>query len=140
MLVSAAPVFVVGNVPQTVEWYRQVLGFEADILPKDKPTSAVLKRGRAELMIRHEEGFIRRPGAAFQWDAYFRFSGDELKLLYHRLKNQVKILRPLDKSARGDTEFEIVDANGYVLCFGELIRKSEETTVIRRPMRFLGRR
>jgi catechol 2,3-dioxygenase-like lactoylglutathione lyase family enzyme len=136
MLVSAAPVFMVGDVAAAARWYGDVLGFEAEVTP----SVAILRRGRAEIILRREEGFVRRPGAAFQWDAYLRLSGDELKLLYHQLKDKVKIVRPLEKTSRGDTEFEIADGNGYVLCFSELIRRSEETTIVRRPMRFMGRR
>ena len=37
------------------------------------------------------------------------------------IKDEVEIIRPLEKQVYGDTEFEVKDLNGYVLVFSELI-------------------
>ena len=60
-----------------------------------------------------------RPGGC--WDAYIRMSG--VRNLYEMLKDRSFIRMHLTKQSYGDSEFEVIDPNGYILVFGELISK-----------------
>jgi uncharacterized glyoxalase superfamily protein PhnB len=46
---------------------------------------------------------------------------DGVKEFYESIRENVPIIRPLQKQFYGDWEFEVRDPNGYVLVFSELI-------------------
>jgi len=58
---------------------------------------------------------VRKGGV---WDAYLRMHG--IKEFYESVRQDLEILRPLEKQFYGDWEFEVKDPNGYVLVFSEL--------------------
>jgi len=51
------------------------------------------------------------------WDAYIRMK--DIKKFYVSVKDQVVIMKPLEKAFYGAWQFEIRDLNGYVLVFSE---------------------
>ena len=122
----AAPTFLVADVGATTEWYQKELGFECSTFPKNPPfVYASMWRDGVELMLLRLEGYQKpdmaklRPGGC--WDAYIRMSG--LQDFYEVLKDRPFIRMPLTKQSYGDSEFEVVDPNGYILVFSELISK-----------------
>src|SRR5690349_4713763 len=120
----AAPTFLVSNVEATIEWYQQELDFDCSHFPDNPPyVYASIWRDGVELMLLRLEGHqkpdlakLRREGC---WDAYIRMSG--VREFYELLKDRSFIRMPLKKQSYGDIEFEIVDPNGYILVFSELI-------------------
>lgn len=44
---------------------------------------------------------------------------DEIEGFYERIKDRVKVLKGLEKTFYGATEFSMLDNNGYVLTFAE---------------------
>jgi hypothetical protein len=84
---------------------------------------SIVERDQIEIMLQRIEGYQkpdlyneRRGGV---WDTYIRTRG--VKEFYESIKDQVEILRPLQKQPYGDWEFEVKDPNGYVLFFSEMI-------------------
>jgi len=83
-------------------------------------------RDGVELMLLRIEGYQKpdvsklRPSGC--WDAYIRMSG--VQAFYELLKDQPFIRMPLTKQRYGDSEFEVIDPNGYILVFSELISES----------------
>ena len=125
-LTSAAPCFAVADVGETMRWYQKELDFEVHPFPANEPhVFCVLVRDQIEIMLQRLEDFQKpdlythRDGGV--WDAYIRMRG--VKELYESIKDQVDILRPLEKQFYGDWEFEVKDPNGYVLVFSELIEE-----------------
>ncbi len=43
----------------------------------------------------------------------------EIRLLYENIKDKVNIIKELEKTFYGATEFSILDLNGYILTFAE---------------------
>lgn len=122
-LTSAAPCFSVADVGVTMRWYQQVLGFEGHPFPKNEPHAFCnLVRDQIEIMLQRVDNYqkpdlyTKREGGV--WDAYIRMK--DVKDFYESIKDQVEILRPLEKQFYGDWEFEVKDPNGYVLVFSEL--------------------
>jgi hypothetical protein len=72
-------------------------------------------------MLLRQEGYrkpeITRPGGV--WDAYIRMQG--LVEFCNEVRARVPLKSDLTKRPYGDTEFEVMDPNGYVLVFGEII-------------------
>lgn len=116
---SIAAVFPVSNVQQTMQWYNQVLGFRGDAYPADKPCFAMLRRDGVEIMVRQDPSVMRKNGRANRWNAYIRLEGHVVDALFSELKDKAHVLRAMEKASYGQTEFEIEDCNGYVLCFAE---------------------
>ena len=120
---SAAPTFAVADVGATARWYARELDFEIHPFPRDEPWAfAILRREGVELMLQQVNGYTKpdlrplRPEGV--WDAYIRMQG--VDDLYEALRDRVEIVMPLRKQEYGDTEFEVLDPNGYVLVFSEL--------------------
>jgi uncharacterized glyoxalase superfamily protein PhnB len=117
---SAAPTFLVGDVATTAAWYEKQLGFTASFAPKAPPYAyASLSRDRVEIMLLRLEGYrkpvVQRPTG--HWDAYIRMQG--VREFYDAVRQTIPIKMELVKQPYGDSEFEIVDPNGYVLVFSE---------------------
>jgi uncharacterized glyoxalase superfamily protein PhnB len=47
-----------------------------------------------------------------------------VQAFYELLKDQPFIRMPLTKQRYGDSEFEVIDPNGYILVFSEFISES----------------
>lgn len=129
-MTTAVPVFLVGNVEQTAQWYRDCLGFAADPFPDQPPYEfAILSRDRAEIMLQRIEGY--RKAATYHlrstgtWDAYFSFAetgdGSNVRAFYESVRDKVTIVKPLYRPFYGTMEFEVEDCNGYILVFSETI-------------------
>ena len=124
-LLSAAPTFPVADVGATIDWYETELGFTGYPFPKNPPyVFGIVSREGVEIMFQRIEGF-RKPDLYSQraggvWDAYIRMEG--VKEFYQTIKDRVELKMPLRQQPYGDWEFEVVDPNGYVLVFSELIK------------------
>ncbi len=121
-LVSSAPTFLVDDVKITAQWYEHNLGFTASLFPKTPPyVYASLQRDGVEIMLLRQEGYrkpaITRPGGV--WDAYIRTEG--LLRFCEEVRAKISLKSDLTKRPYGDTEFEVMDPNGYVLVFGEIV-------------------
>lgn len=122
---SSAPVFVVDNVARTMQWYRDVLGFDGGGFPKSGPpyVFGIVWRDGVEIMLQRLQGFSKadtyqqRPGGT--WDVYFRVEG--VAEWWEALRDKVPVVEEIATQPYGDTEFVIRDPNGYVLVFSELI-------------------
>ena len=116
---TATPVFLVGNIEDVMPWY-QALGFEAVYFP---PGFCILRRDAIQIFMQHQPGYTR-PDEALRrereaWDLYIET--DNVQALYDDFAQmqEVKILRPPCRQEYGQTDFEIVDPNGYVLVFSQ---------------------
>jgi len=121
---GATPVFLVGDIAATMRWYREVLGFEADAVPRTPPhTFCVLRRDDVEIFLQQLTGY-QRPDVYNQreggvWNAYLHT--EDVRALYQALtaRSDVTVIQPLHRQPYRQTEFEIRDPNGYVLVFAE---------------------
>ena len=114
-LSHAAPVFPVPDVKQTIEYYRDKLGFEVKFLWEDPPTYAVLKRQDVGIhFCKKVDDF--RPSENHK--AYYIFVYDVDGLFREFKENGVEILNESKRRDYGMRDFDIKDINGYILSFG----------------------
>jgi hypothetical protein len=120
---SIVPVFAVADVGATMNWYQTKLGFWGDPFPENEPyVFGILFRDHIEIMLQRIENYQKpdvyslRPGGV--WDVYIRTAG--VKDLYEAIKEEVSIVKPLRQQPYGAWEFEVKDANGYVLVFSNI--------------------
>ncbi|MGD1926614.1 MAG: VOC family protein [Paracoccaceae bacterium] len=117
----AAPFLIVGDLPKSVAFYRDGLGFHvAHLSPEEAPFFAVIERGSARILLKAVEvaplpNPERDPDA--RWDVFVS-APDPDALSAEFLGRNVAFAVPLadtDDALRG---FEISDPDGHVLFFG----------------------
>jgi catechol 2,3-dioxygenase-like lactoylglutathione lyase family enzyme len=121
---GSAPFFIVTDVPQTLAFYRDKLGFDVMFaLPPDDIFLGGVGRGGAMVMfkaigVQPVPNYTRdiNQGIA-RWDAYF-YTPDPDALAVEFAAREVEFSLPVQDSADGLRGFELIDLNGYVLYFG----------------------
>jgi catechol 2,3-dioxygenase-like lactoylglutathione lyase family enzyme len=124
MLNAVTPFFIVDDLPATLDFYRSKLGFAVIHHGGDDSGDfwAFLGRDQVMLMfkaitpeIHPQPNHTRHPWA--RWDAYI-LTSDPDALCQEFVAKGVPIYRQLADTNDGLRAFEIIDNNGYVLCFG----------------------
>jgi catechol 2,3-dioxygenase-like lactoylglutathione lyase family enzyme len=121
------PVFLVDDIVKTAEWYRDQLGFHFHRYWGEPPCFTILHRDNIEIFLKGPECVgekIMNPNRnrTEAWDAYIRV--DDVAPMHEQCKaNGVQITRGPEDQAYEMRELEILDVNGYALCFGQDISK-----------------
>ncbi|CAD7766915.1 MAG: hypothetical protein DNFNHJIP_00316 [Candidatus Argoarchaeum ethanivorans] len=131
-----APNLMVEDVNRTVEFYKEVLGFEfvmgvieeiQEVLTsyrKDRLLDyAMMKCGNVEIMFQAKRSLTaaipalkdKEVGGTFT--LYMELEG--VSELYARVKDIVTVIKELHTTFYGMQEFYIKDCNGYILTFAE---------------------
>ncbi len=131
MLNCAAPFFIIDDLGPTLAFYQSKLGFH--ILYKGGGDGngddfwAIVGRDRVMIMLKaitpevHPQPNHSRHAWA-PWDAYIN-TDDPDSLYAEFLGRQAPMHRELANTNDGLRAFEIIDNNGYVLCFGRPVNK-----------------
>lgn len=130
MLNSVTPFFIVDDLGTTLEFYQSRLGFNVLHQGGDGQGNdfwAILGRDHVMFMFKAITPEVhplpnrsRHEWAA--WDAYINTS-DPDSLYAEFLARDAPMHRTLADTSDGLRAFEITDNNGYVLCFGRLLRR-----------------
>lgn len=124
-IVGIAPLFVVNNVPATLAFYRDLLGFEV-MYQGPEPDDiffGMVERGGAMIMFKAigvapVPNYTRDVNRGIApWDAYI-CAADPDALAAEFASRNVEFFKPLLNNSDGLRGFEIKDPNGYVLFFG----------------------
>src|SRR6185503_8597820 len=116
-----SPFFIVSDVPSSLSFYRDRLGFEVIFQePADAPFLAIVRRGAAMILLNSVgleplPNYRRDPSA--RWDAYL-YVPDPDALAAEFASRKVEFSKPLQDTGDGLRGFELKDADGYVLFFG----------------------
>lgn len=120
-----APFFIVRNVPASLLFYRDRLGFAIRFQGPDPDDIffGIVQRGAAMIMLKDVgvdpvPNYTRdvKKGIA-RWDAYLHVP-DPDELAAEFLLRNVELSEPLKDTDDGLRGFEVKDADGYVLFFG----------------------
>jgi catechol 2,3-dioxygenase-like lactoylglutathione lyase family enzyme len=122
---GASPLFIVRNVPATLAFYRDKLGFEITFEgpEPDDIFFGIVQRDRAMIMFKDVDidpvpNCTRDIGHGIaSWDAYFYVPDPDA--LYEEFASQnVDFKVPLCDNHDNLRGFEVRDINGYILYFG----------------------
>jgi catechol 2,3-dioxygenase-like lactoylglutathione lyase family enzyme len=121
-LVSISPFFIVKDLPASIAFYRDRLGFQVDFQgPEDDVYYAGVSRDDAHVMLKTIAPDVlpcpnhtRHPWA--RWDAYV-YTLDPDALFAEFRARGVLFVKELSYIDDGLWGFEIIDADGYVLAF-----------------------
>jgi len=127
-LVSISPFFIVKDLPTSIAFYRDRLGFRLDFQgPGDDPYYAGVSRDGVGIMLKAIlpdvlpcPNHTRHPWA--RWDAYI-YTLDPDSLFEEFRQRDVSFVKELSLIDDGLWGFEITDGDGYVLAFFRLADK-----------------
>ena len=119
-----APYFIVDDVVDTANYYRDELGFHYERFWSDPPAFCMVSRNGVIIMLAQvERSGLMRPNHSVDpeggaWDAYIWV--DDVDALYVEFKSKgVNIARDICDQVYGCRDFDVEDRNGYRLCFGQ---------------------
>jgi catechol 2,3-dioxygenase-like lactoylglutathione lyase family enzyme len=122
-LTRISPVFLVADVVQSAEWYRDKLGFGFDRYWGEPPCFCIVQRGDVAIFLKGPE-----PGCAVEvrpnrrrtdaWDAFITVSDADALAAEFRARG-TGIVREPEDTVYLMRELEVEDINGYALCFGQ---------------------
>jgi catechol 2,3-dioxygenase-like lactoylglutathione lyase family enzyme len=127
-ITGIAPFFIVRNVPASLKFYRDLLGFDITFQGpgEDDIFFGIVQRGGAMIMLKDigvdpVPNYTRdiKKGIA-RWDAYLHVP-DPDALAEEFAQRNVSFFTPLQNNDDGLRGFEIKDADGYLLYFGRPI-------------------
>ena len=130
------PNLMVKDVKETVEFYKNNLGFELVMavpenqdgilneIPEDKKVVyALVKNGNVEIMFQAEKSFKEDVSALKKSNigasCTFYIELENLEDFYRNIKDKVDVVKELFTTWYGMKEFYIRDNNGYILTFAE---------------------
>ena len=122
---GASPLFIVRNVPATLAFYHDKLGFEVTFEgpEPDDIFFGIVQRGRAMIMFKAVDvepvpNYTRDIGHGIaRWDAYI-YVPDPDALAAEFASRGVEFFEPLTDNTDNLRGFEVQDLDGYVLYFG----------------------
>jgi catechol 2,3-dioxygenase-like lactoylglutathione lyase family enzyme len=119
---AISPSFIVSNVDQTINFYRDKLGFETRFQqPERNPFFAIIGRDGAQIFIKAERDVAPVPNHKrhrhLRWDA-FVYAPDPDALAAEFADHGATFSVPLEDTHDGLRGFEVCDPDGYVLFFG----------------------
>jgi catechol 2,3-dioxygenase-like lactoylglutathione lyase family enzyme len=118
-ITGISPCFLVRDVPATVSFYCEKLGFEIEYLEPD-PFFAIVRRDGAMILVKAvgvEALPNRKRHEWARWDAYVSVPHPD-SLAAEFASRGVGFSKPLEDTQDGLRGFEIEDVDGYVLFFG----------------------
>jgi catechol 2,3-dioxygenase-like lactoylglutathione lyase family enzyme len=124
-ITGIAPFFIVKNVPATLAFYRDRLGFEITFQGPEPGDIffGIVQRGAAMIIFK-EVGVAPVPNCTrdikqgiARWDAYVNVP-DPDALAAEFATRGVDFFTPLNDTDDGLRGFELQDVNGYILFFG----------------------
>ena len=122
---GASPLFIVRSVPETLEFYRDRLGFEITFQGPEPNDIffGIVQRGRAMIMFKSVgvepvPNYTRDVGCGIaSWDAYIYVPDPDALFAELELRG-VEFSQPLHDNHDNLRGFELKDVDGYVLFFG----------------------
>jgi catechol 2,3-dioxygenase-like lactoylglutathione lyase family enzyme len=120
---TTSPELVVADIPRTVAFYREKLGFTRAKTFFDPPAYAIVGRQTVNLhFCRATPGFAPRSNrpAADVWDAFVEVVGVEA-LAKEFTARGATLTRGPESTFYNSREIELADPDGYHICFGELL-------------------
>ncbi|MGZ8844616.1 MAG: glyoxalase superfamily protein [Pyrinomonadaceae bacterium] len=127
---TATPQFTVPDLVRTVEYYRDVLGFEiagywdgeqVSLEPANPPVFAIVRRDKVQLFFnRAENSEVRTGRAPGACDAFFQIVGVNA-LAAELQKRGAQIIDGPETQVYGQRELVVADCNGLILGFAESV-------------------
>lgn len=119
-VLAVTTLFIVSDLKRSLEFYCGKLGFREPAVWGDPPCFALMNRDLFDLMLSRAESpeQIRPNGAHGLWDLYIKVTDLATEMASVEAVGIQVRYRP-DKTEYGMIEFDLVDHDGYQICFGQ---------------------
>jgi len=119
-LLTTTPLFVVSDLQRSRDFYVQKLGFRSPKTWGEPPCFAILDRDGFEIMVSLAENaqHVRPNGPSGIWDVYLRVPNLDAEKRALEAAG-VALARQPEKTVYDMIEMEILDPDGYRICFGQ---------------------
>jgi catechol 2,3-dioxygenase-like lactoylglutathione lyase family enzyme len=119
---AISPFFIVTDVPQTIAFYRDKLGFEVRYQePDENPFFAIVGRDNIQIFLKAERNIAPIPNSTrhrhLRLDAFIYVQDPDTLAAEFATRN-VTFTSPLKDTHDGLRGFELADPNNYILFFG----------------------
>ena len=120
-IIGTAPQLLVRNVAETVEFYKQKLGFELIGLVGNPPVYGMIKKDDFQIHFAHSPtGNIRTNRSSCAGCCDFILWIPEIDQFYTELKQrEVKIVEEITRRTYGSREFVFQDLDGHHILVGD---------------------
>ena len=112
------PMLWTNMVQETIDFYTNILGFTCGE-KNDDWNWAAMHNDEVEIMIAKPNQHTNFDVPKFTGSLYIQV--DDVEKIWTQLKDQVKIVYPIENFEWGMREFAILDINGYMIQFGQNI-------------------
>ena len=116
MLEALTPMLRTWDLPGSIRFYTEVLGFTCDRLSEEWGWAA-LSRDQVAIMLSGPNSHEAATSPAFTGSLYLRTSDVDAE--WDRLEDQARVCYSIENFPYGMREFAIYDNNGYVIQFGQ---------------------
>ena len=113
-LTSLVPMLRTHDVDATINFYRDVLGFES---ASRMEGWAALRKDDVEIMIAEPNAHEPFDKPCFTGSLYLH--AEDVDAVWNHVKDKARIVYPIENFDYGMREFAILDNNGYLLQFGK---------------------
>ncbi len=121
-LIGSSPCFLVAEIHKAVDYYRDLLGFQAEEIWGDPPSFAIPTRDNLSVMLKQAAANLVRPNIEVVnevFDAYFWVRDADALFQEFSSNGAAVAYEPTVRQLYGMKEFAIKDLNGYLLAFGQ---------------------
>jgi catechol 2,3-dioxygenase-like lactoylglutathione lyase family enzyme len=114
VITSGAPILATADVPASIRFYTEVLGFASEWFWGEPPTFGGVSWGHARLMFNWQPELAERVEGHQLW-----FDVDDINTLHSlHLERGARIVSPIEDKPWGRREYTVQDPSGYHLRFG----------------------
>lgn len=124
-LLNSTPVLAVTDYDRSRDFYRDVLGFSLGEEGGDPPRFGIFNRGRASVFL---DAWREMKSPQICWAIYFHV--DDLDAMHTEYAASGAKPGEIGEMSYGMREFEVVDPDGHVLCFGQDMPVTGKETAI----------
>jgi uncharacterized glyoxalase superfamily protein PhnB len=122
-LKSLRPILRTTQLPETIGFYTEILGFNLDNYDEEWGWASVSKEG-IEIMLAIPN--VHEPFNNPMFTGSFYFNTDNVESWWEQLRDKAKICYELETFDYGMREFAVYDNNGYLLQFGQEIEVRQD--------------
>jgi uncharacterized glyoxalase superfamily protein PhnB len=120
MLTELRPMLQTEDYQGTLDFYTHVLGFTIHSQAPEIGWASLVK-DKVALMISRPGDLSKFDGSKLTGSIYF--NTDDVEALWNELKDKARVCYPIETFEYDMREFGIYDNNGYILNFGQDVRK-----------------